>query len=826
MKKRIQLLALKGERWIQRYTRNFEPNKVDLLKSQPQIYVLFNTITKRCYVGQTQKNLKNRFQAHYSSSKIDKLRPAYRYLNKIGFENLIIYPLEIVEKENIDKKEATWLHNLRNLVVNDPIMWTRKPAKNNQPNNLNPRNFTRFERLKEQRKEYRNKIWIVMRQKSNPKSEEWRNWAISTQVYFLIQLQKAKVHPKLAQKIKRRILPNLRKQGFQIQSNYNLKLEYCKNLNKQKMLFWLKNWIMKNVEKPFSNYLCSNLKITFGRETNLAALISNRTKTIKENQEICNCSNWELPKNENGHIHLKCEDLPKKFKKEKEILIKHKKIPTTHNQFQYVGLQFYAVESFLSKILKKNIEINCQQLKEIFNFQEKGIDKTQSKRTLQKMKNNFVFLERDKNANSWSICCKKFYLENLKKQFQDPEHYKEIGENLIEIKSKIEEKAAKLETKLFNENKSRNWQIGKAYLIPKNKDLNRWRPIVSYFHFLTKKIGKWMSRCLTVLCNEIGKFWKHLNLTKTTDSFEFFKEKFDQEKWRKRLQTKEITFVKMDQKNQFTELNKDNVLKALKYALDDLQSKTKQKQFSITRSKTEKFKDRLGFSRHRDFIVISFEELYDYAKFEVGNSFFTVGSRIFEQIRGLPMGGFLSAGLASIFSMFSENTYNRIWRHQKLPAIWTRFRDDTIGIIAGKCDETYIEKIRAEWQGIYGSGIEMSLEETSKEKMNFLDFELIKINNKIEISIRNKNLENGKWKDYKRFIPQEAKIEPQIKKGMMIGIFRKCIKYSTRTELAVISILEHMQELRKIGYPLSQMKQAIRKSGFEHELKIILKILQ
>jgi hypothetical protein len=207
--KRIQLLTLKGEKWIKRYLKIFDQKKINLFTSQPQIYALFNTVTKRCYVGQTQKSLKNRLQAHYSSSKIDKLRPSYKYINKIGFENWIIYPLEIVEKNNIDKKEATWLHNFRNLTVNDPIMWVRKPAKKLEPKNQNKRNLSRFEQLKEQRKEYRNKIFLIQRKKSNPKSEEWRNWSISTQIYLLIQLQKAKLHPKLVQEIKRRILPNL-----------------------------------------------------------------------------------------------------------------------------------------------------------------------------------------------------------------------------------------------------------------------------------------------------------------------------------------------------------------------------------------------------------------------------------------------------------------------------------------------------------------------------------------------------------------------------------------------------------------------------------------
>ena len=81
--------------------------------------------------------------------------------------------------------------------------------------------------------------------------------------------------------------------------------------------------------------------------------------------------------------------------------------------------------------------------------------------------------------------------------------------NEIELKSK------NLETIVLKNRK--NWKLGYAYIIPKDKDITRWRPIVSYWGFITDKIGHKMSRSLSVVINCIQNEWTHINLNHTTD---------------------------------------------------------------------------------------------------------------------------------------------------------------------------------------------------------------------------------------------------------------------------------------------------------------------
>ena len=83
------------------------------------------------------------------------------------------------------------------------------------------------------------------------------------------------------------------------------------------------------------------------------------------------------------------------------------------------------------------------------------------------------------------------------------------------------------------------------------------------------------------------------------------------------------------------------------------------------------------------------------------HTIFTVKDKIFQQTKGLSMGGFLSASLACIFSMWSEHQNKKIWRDSKPPSISSRFRDDTLIIIAKQLSKNEIENYRKMWEDIW-----------------------------------------------------------------------------------------------------------------------------
>jgi hypothetical protein len=64
-------------------------------------------------------------------------------------------------------------------------------------------------------------------------------------------------------------------------------------------------------------------------------------------------------------------------------------------------------------------------------------------------------------------------------------------------------------------------------------------------------------------------------------------------------------------------------------------------------------------------------------KFELNHAYFYINGCIFEQENG-PMGGFLSALLATIDTMVQEDKHQNLWNTDYG---WFRFRDDLLAII-------------------------------------------------------------------------------------------------------------------------------------------------
>ena len=748
MEERNKWLHLRREHWIRKALTQMN-QKTDINNSG--IYILLNTITKRCYIGQTKRNLYKRFQEHYRDSLIHIHRPAYKYMRKIVWENWIILKLEDCGETDLDRRERFWLHNFRNFTVNDPSMWYKKtPNRNSKEKHyLNDRDWTRLEKIRSAREEYKKKTQMILN------NEKWRTWDYKTKISLLNTISKAKVEPNYQTKIKRRVISDLRKNGYNIEWNYKFKLEYSPNLDKRKIKKWIQNKIKETIDdEPLRLYIIDNITVITGKEITLQKLINNRKKTLREPNHICNCNNFNIQKNDNGHIHIKAENLPDDFCKLRELLTENKKCAVTQKYNDYIGSQLSAIEHHLNKItntiMNIKFKIKGREILRAIGHPGKGIYSLQStKNILKDFKEDFVFLERDKNVNTWTMTCKTFYQNSVNKFFgEDPVHYKEIVNN-VNIKENIMKSTENLNSNFINRNMK--WELGFAYLLPKDKDISRWRPIVSYYKFYTRNYGRKIGRALTVIIKSLGNKWQHLNLNSTQDYIDVIKYYNEDTKWKARFLKKQLTFIKIDQKNQFTELDKNIVKLALKEALLIIKENFGP-YIAINRLTRERHRDRTGLSRHRDFIQLTLEQINNYAEFEMDNTFFTVRKKTYQQTKGLAMGGFLSASLACIFSMWCEHKNKRRWRDGMPPAIISRFRDDTLIITVGLLSMSEVEKHRKMWEEIYGNGIQTTLENVSYNNINFLDFKVRISNYCLELELRNKN--DNPNKKLVRFIPR------------------------------------------------------------------------
>jgi hypothetical protein len=809
---RASWARFRGERWIRKIFAATQCKLSDLGGRTPGwwIYAMFNTHTKRMYVGHTTQYLMKRYGQHWRDYNFDTQRNAYRYMRKIGgFEEWIMVPLEFVTNRNriIEVTENQWIHRFRHHCINDPIIWGLKPVTN-QDKHRSIRDSTK------QRTQHRMLATINYRQQANYILHQngWKEWEPRTLVKHLYHIKIAKLNTFQRRSVNDLVRAHLKKQHhIELRGEYTCKLATDQNLPRQEIRSWLSRQIRQHTNHHIiAKYICAHMEVVGTSSKTLGDMIGNKAIVLekRDGEPQCNCEHWNMPKID-GHVHTKAKDLPEGYADLRNILALSKKNPVTFEMGDYLGKQCFGIRTFLKKInipTQWNIEED-NRLREILlkNWKDNTLEELQQThvaQTLRPFKKSLVFVELDKNANAWAILCQKRYTELVLSHFGNTDNYEKINKPSTTIKQEIAEKYKGYQLDKFFKGRKK-WELGRACLLPKNKDITRFRPLVSYAKFHTRTIGKLISRALTVLIRILKSKWKTMELDKTKDFIATLNRTMATSKWKEVL-AGDITMVKWDIKNQFTNLPKKKVLVALEMALHQLHIITKKKHFAIRRRATEKKSDRVGTGSPRIWHTISFDTVLNYAKMELETPFIQVGLQHVKQTEGLPMGGFLSAGLAVIYSMYQEEMNKQQWRNLKCKSKWFRFRDDILVILEGERPQYQIQQIQEALQATYGSELTVELEEVANNDMVFLDYNIKHCNNRLLVWNYNKNgMNSDQSKNTTRFPEVHSAMERTVLKGMVNGVIKKVGRDSNFDGGRMVGIIQAANEFREKDYPIS-----------------------
>ena len=156
-----------------------------------------------------------------------------------------------------------------------------------------------------------------------------------------------------------------------------------------------------------------------------------------------------------------------------------------------------------------------------------------------------------------------------------------------------------------------------------------------------------------------------------------------------------------------------NAIKSICCNIRRLQQKRTQSKGLFAVHKNVRWLDRMGQGTSRDFINISEQDLLTFLRLELfQNTVFTVGSRVYRQVRGVAIGGTASAQCASLFCMWKEyqalkwpKRYNKgMSAHlppHMLPLLPYRYRDNIVGILNALPGYT-IKHVMSFMQPVYG----------------------------------------------------------------------------------------------------------------------------
>ena len=367
----------------------------------------------------------------------------------------------------------------------------------------------------------------------------------------------------------------------------------------------------------------------------------------------------------------------KKKAKTKATPKKKKSIGLPDNKF------IYGIKDKLRTLYLEpwNISKLINKLKELFNKGGNPTPRKEGERiftpTMTQVKELANDLDRlcvqvlDKNKNQLWVECPVLTKRRLMKEVITSECFNESALSKRQILESYKFWHKTLNWKRFG-TLAKNGSVSKIAATPKDKDpVKKTRIISNQANSPWRTVLKRAARALNFLVLQATKRIRSFNLDKMSDLNNHLKKasaKF-RNIARENPLLKDILTLKFDVKQMFTWLNKEQILEAVDWMFDLLKNhpthrsrrcKTKNLvQVSKVKCALKDGRMRYHTSWHHsasrdEYTIFSFKDLKEIITMDLDHSHFIIGNKIFVQIQGCPIGGYLSAPLAVLKCIHDE----------------------------------------------------------------------------------------------------------------------------------------------------------------------------
>ena len=280
---------------------------------------------------------------------------------------------------------------------------------------------------------------------------------------------------------------------------------------------------------------------------------------------------------------------------------------------------------------------------------------------------NFVISELDKNNGASLICCPVYYYQHLKASYTLDPHYAQIRMSKHEIFQKWKDEWELISPKHKKKNRLKTplWQgadIPSSYILFKNKDICRIRPITSYFKHPFRSILGMAHAGMTFIMKQVNaKTRGHfsLNIGKPENLVPLIQKINSIIRENKKDKIK-IELYMGDIKQMYTELLHSEIKKSVDWILDlynrrygnaikirkRLRKDITMRDLNVVRGNS--------WVTSSNYMTVTLEQLKQIIIFDMENTFFKVGTKIYLQIKGIPMGSNISPVLAYLICEYYE----------------------------------------------------------------------------------------------------------------------------------------------------------------------------
>ncbi len=418
---------------------------------------------------------------------------------------------------------------------------------------------------------------------------------------------------------------------------------------------------------------------------------------------------------------------------------------------------------------------------------------------LDELHNRFVFVPTDKAKNNISIICKKFYIDSLLKEvsFSTDALPDRKDNTYITINDSIDN----IINKQLNEVKNWNGSIADQHnklpflhWIPKlHKHPSKQRFIAASSSCTTKSTSAVITKCLKLIQNAHRLYCDRI---KSYTGFQFFWIIQNSMELQNTLQKKCRNLATYDFSTLYTtiphEALKDRLTQVIMKAF-----KGRNKKFIKVTSNSAKWN-----SEKKGSTNIDCNTLIEMITWLIDNTFVTIGSSVFKQVIGIPMGTDCAPYLANLFLYSYEFDFlNDTLKHKDFTTLHKfnkchRYIDDLLAVNNDDLLKDYKNRI-------YPPELQLNCEDKSNQVVNYLDLHLEIKNSTITYSLYDKRDSFGF--EIVNFPNLSGNIPTNQSYGVFISQlvrYARCCKkltdFKTRTSILVDRLLKQNFKFQKL----------------------------
>jgi len=429
---------------------------------------------------------------------------------------------------------------------------------------------------------------------------------------------------------------------------------------------------------------------------------------------------------------------------------------------------------------------------------------------------NRVITTMDKNNGTIFSFCPKTYqnkLIDLYDYTKQTSNYKKATTDRNAILKQWQQKFESLKNKSDIGTFNKKGDIPLAYGIPKFKDFNRYRPIVSYSNHPLKRVFNRVSRGLMFLLEQINPPTVLFRIFELTKKIQEFAEK--------NKHVNKFYALTLDIKNMYTNLPQKEVINAIQILFDLVKNVKRTKWITINKhtQRGVRWGRRVN---PRTTVEMTYQQLIHFVELDMFYCYFTLGQQIIQQVIGIPMGSPISPTAAIILCTIAEQNWLQILhtKHIINNSLMLRYIDDILLLFANHNQhDTQTKQILDILKQQYPKQLTLLIEHQG-QKVEFLET-IIKIKqNQILIQHKNKNykhIEMGKGQKFLNLVYFNTFAEKAQNIGVAIGTLIRIAGIANTIPRKLKDLVKIIIELNFLNYSDEIIIQAIRKIERTHD---------